>query len=335
MISRRLTAWARQIVTAPVLDWLWTPLTRSSVPILMLHRFEDREAGNAGFAADTLARQLALLRRRGFTPLRLADAIHRLARGEPIERACVFTVDDGYRDFYDVAMPVFAAAGVPVTVFLTTGFLDGRVWMWWDRVTTIFTTTPETSLRITIGGRQFNERWSGIDESRAVGLRITEWLKTLPEETKETSIDELARSLSAAVPSQAPEGFRPMSWEMVRRAAAHGVTFGPHTVTHPILARCSDQQARFEIEESWRRLQAEVPEAAIRVFCYPNGRRADQGVRESSVLAELGFEAAVTTRPGRVRRETVGSPQQFEMPRFSHPASDSEVLQIVSGLDRD
>lgn len=49
-----------------------------------------------------------------------------------------------------------------------------------------------------------------------------------------------------------------MTWEQARGCEQMGMTFGPHTVTHPILSRTTDAQANDEITESWKRVREEL-----------------------------------------------------------------------------
>lgn len=41
------------------------------------------------------------------------------------------TLDDGYRDNYTTAFPLFKRLNVPFAVFVTTGFVDNQREMWW------------------------------------------------------------------------------------------------------------------------------------------------------------------------------------------------------------
>lgn len=43
---------------------------------------------------------------------------------------CV-TFDDGYRDNYTLAYPLLKTLGIPFTVYVTTGFIDNQMPMWW------------------------------------------------------------------------------------------------------------------------------------------------------------------------------------------------------------
>lgn len=41
------------------------------------------------------------------------------------------TFDDGYQDNYTLAYPILKRMGIPFTVYVTTGFIDNRIPMWW------------------------------------------------------------------------------------------------------------------------------------------------------------------------------------------------------------
>ena len=299
------------LATAPGIERFWRPWTRGAIPVLMLHRFSAAGEPRLGMPVDLLHRQLSELRRRKIRVLPLIAALEQVRAGAPIEDAVVLTVDDGYADFHDLALPVFAEFDCPVTVFLVTGFLDHRTPLWWDTVA---------------------EALSRIGKESEANDRI-EALKRRSERERVEAVAALARE--AGLREQEATGDNaPMTWNMVRAAATRGVTFGPHTVTHPILSRVGDQQARFEIEESWRRVSHET-DAAVPVFCYPNGAPGDQGTREHALVLQTGLEAALTTSPGFLSAGTVGSEAgRMALPRFSHPRSMAELLQVAGGLER-
>ena len=113
------------------------------------------------------------------------------------------------------------------------------------------------------------------------------------------------------------------------------MTFGPHTVTHPILSRVSDQQSRWELTESWRRLGEEA-RRPVPVFCYPNGGAADYSEREIATLEQMRFLGAVIGSAGFVSSRTLraGNAELFRTRRFPFPDSLSYLVQSVSGAER-
>jgi peptidoglycan/xylan/chitin deacetylase (PgdA/CDA1 family) len=103
-------------------------------PILLYHRIAETapDPALAPYAvrpAD-FRRQMALLRRMGFTTVRPEDVLA-ARRGERTlpTRAVWVTFDDGYADFEDVAVPILRANGQTATVFVASA-LVGRNATW-------------------------------------------------------------------------------------------------------------------------------------------------------------------------------------------------------------
>jgi peptidoglycan/xylan/chitin deacetylase (PgdA/CDA1 family) len=324
-------------LTHPALLPLAYRFTRGAAPILMLHRFADHALGNAGHSADALRQNLAFLRGHGFNLVPLAELVTRLEQGDPpFSKAVAFTVDDGYADFSRVACDVFAEFDCPVTMFVVTGFLDGRCWLWWDQVELALASTRRSSVDVELGGSVQRYQWR--DDAGREGARadLVERLKRVDDATRLATIARLAGVLDVELPESPPALYAPMTWDDARRCSERGVTFGPHTVTHPILSRVSDQQAAEEIADSWRRVKEEVPTSSP-FFCYPNGDSESFGPREQKMLVESGLAGAVTTIQGyastRLLTEKPGA-GRYIMPRFPYFEEAAAFRQVVSGLER-
>ena len=304
----------RLVLTHPFLVRAALSLTPDVAPVLMFHRFRDMDTGNGGHDPEELRSQLAWLRSRKFSMLSVGELLDRLAEGAPVKRTIAFTVDDGYADFARIAAPVFAEFDCPVTVFLPTGFLDGQQWLWWDKV----------SLALTALNRECDVK------------PMVETLKLIPEAEKLGRISALVQESGIDLPQVPPPRFAPLAWDEVRRLSRSGVTFGPHTVTHPTMARTPEDQLQFEIAESWRRVRAEAGAAAVPVFCYPNGDSSDFQTREENSVAANGMRAAFSARPGYAshRDFEAGHPSaRFELPRFGYTEDSSLFIQVASGIE--
>ena len=159
--------------------------------------------------------------------------------------------------------------------------------------------------------------------------------KTLGDE-KHKAIDRLAENAEVDLPGRAPAMYAPMTWDDARACERKGMTFGPHTVTHPILSQLpTEQQAVVEISESWRRLCMEVRNP-VPVFCYPNGRWTDFGPREIEVFRNLGLSGAVVGERGFADPESFRQDKDgpFKVCRLSFPETLSDLIQCVSGIER-
>lgn len=324
----------RSVLTNDALVPLWRGLAGGQVAVQFLHRFSDPELGVEGITAANLRASLAYLRKHRIPVTSLGG----LLASPPSERAAqglsvAFTVDDGYADFARVAAPVFAEFDCPVSVFLVTGAVDGTCWYWWDRVEFAVESTERMEVELDLFGTTMRWRWEARPERRTAIASITESLKVMPNEQKELTLTTLAERLEVSMPARPTPRYSAMSWGDVRRCAAGGVTFGSHTVTHPILPAVADAEAKWEVLESWRRLRAEC-DAVVPVFAYPSGIFS---VREVSILAESGLVAALTTTPHYAKRDAFRSHDpttRYAVPRFSYNSEPSQFVQVVTGIER-
>ena len=161
-------------------------------------------------------------------------------------------------------------------------------------------------------------------------LRTCEWCKTLPDQEKWRFIRALAAAAEVEIPVKAPAQYAPLTWPEMRWLEGKGITFGPHTVTHPILPRVDDRQAVSEIAESCARVRAELARP-VEVFAYPNGA---YGSREIDILKRQGILGAVTTRGAYAESMRPGAlhGSRFEIPRFGYPETPEALMLIASGF---
>ncbi len=244
-----------------------------------------------------------------FNVLPLDEAVARMARRSLPPRALAITFDDGYADNHDVALPILTRHGLPATLFVATGFLDGGR-MWNDTISesvrhcqTGVLDLAHTPLRA-LGSMDVGSaraRRQAID-------RVLAAVKYLPLGERL----EVAQAVSEAAGVQ-PRDTLMMTSSQVRAWRAAGMQVGAHTVSHPILARLHDQDALREMSDSRETLQQLLGEP-VTMFAYPNGRPGvDYGKQTVALARAAGFAAAVSTAPGVARFGT----DTFELPRFS------------------
>jgi peptidoglycan/xylan/chitin deacetylase (PgdA/CDA1 family) len=269
----------------PAVRWM----KRKGVRILMYHRFSDGPA---------LARQCAHIRQY-YRPISMAAVAEWQHSGRSLEPyAAAVTVDDGYRDFLEVAHSIFASYEIPVTVFLVSDFMDGKCWLWFDRVVFAFQHARVSSAKIVLpGGEVLSYKLDSRSTRTEAGCRLATRATRLHEAERLNLVSELPKLLEADVPVEAPPEYRPLSWSEVRSLAARGVEFGAHTKTHPILSALPLEQLEDEIAGSKARIEAEL-RRPVQHFCYPNGRTADIGSDAIEAVRRAGFRTAVTAEPG-------------------------------------
>jgi peptidoglycan/xylan/chitin deacetylase (PgdA/CDA1 family) len=269
---------------------------RGGARIIAYHRFPDQCGASLRRQCDYLARRHRLVS--------LDEIDNWMNGGAPLPpNAVAVTVDDGHRDFCRVAYPIFRERNIPVTVFVTTGFLDGECWLWCDAVTHLFRQTTQRRVAISIGGKA---RQLDLDseERRAASVR---WVK---ESAKRIGNDErtklvftvLPELLKVGLPAAPAPGFEPLRWDEVREMQRSGVSFGGHTHTHPILSSLDSAAALVaEVRGAKERLEAQL-QRRVAHFAYPNGTREDLAPETVAEVEKAGYQSAYLAEPGLNRR---------------------------------
>ncbi len=302
---------------------------RSQAVVLTFHRFSgDGEGDPRGVPIATLAKCLEYLTRH-YRVVSLAEMTEGLRRGEVRPNTAVVTIDDGYYEVDSMGAPLLRRYRIPASLFVVSEFVDGRVWLWPDRVRFVFEHAPS-------GPVGFSRR----DFARCFDLRTEqgrwhaeqsccEYAKRIPVADRDELISEVAEACGVDLPASPPARYRAMTWAQLRRLAAEGLDVGAHTRTHSILSQLHGNSLRDEIAGCKEDIEQHLG-FPVRHFAYPNGQRRDYTPESVAEVARAGYRAAVTTIAGG---NAAGAPI-FELRRISERAE--EVLhfaQSVSGVD--
>ncbi len=283
--SKRIVGAASRL---PVATRAFLALTRPRrFLILCYHRVNDE--GHPFFTGTPLVlfrKQMEALRRH-FTVLPLAELADRARRGELPRNGVAITFDDGYRDNYANAFPVLRELGLPATIFLTTDAVDGNALLWHDRVFDAFHRTRKSEARFE------NEPLPLAPGDRGASLaRVLGRLRRSSPAERDRLVEELLRELG--IDDGVPPGWEKLSWQEVREMASQGISFGAHTLDHPILTFAGPEETRRQVRESKRRIESELG-SEVTMFAYPNGAAGDFDRTTQTVVEEEGLSLAVST----------------------------------------
>jgi peptidoglycan/xylan/chitin deacetylase (PgdA/CDA1 family) len=230
---------------------------------------------------------------RHFHVMPLAEIVRRLASDEVLPpRSIAITFDDGYEDNYTDAYPILRELGLPATVFLTTGVIGTGGGLWFDRILHAFEHARRD--RMTLPGEKDATDLREPPARAAAAFRTLQALMRLPDATRLTTVDRIVNELDPARAGRLPAM---LDWDQVRTMASGGLSFGAHTVTHPILTRLPLEEAERELKASKQRIEQETGRPTV-LMAYPVGRRPDYSPELTALAARLDFQAAFTTEPG-------------------------------------
>lgn len=246
-----------------------------------------------------------------------------------IRNPIVITFDDGYANNYDLAFPLLQTYSIPATIFLTTGFIDRKVFLGCDWIDYIaFNSCPrEPSFR-------WRDRLIAVEagEPRSkenLCVRLSRYYKSLPYPDAQEFLDALQTHADREYTWHAiPPGLKPLRWDEIRTMRKSGlISIGSHTYSHPILSRCSGEVQEFEVVEAKRRIESELDEEC-RFFAYPNGMSADYNDVTKSLVAAAGYEVALTAETGY---NCPPFKNQYELRRWGGGITPAKLAYLVSG----
>lgn len=258
-----------------------------------------------------------------FTVLPLDKAIVDLQNGALPARAAAITFDDGYADNVSNAMPVLLRHGVRATFFVSTAFLDGGR-MWNDSIIEAVRHCPRTTLDLRSFDAGVVPLVTWADKRQAIALLLAR-LKYREQGARQSAVHALIEITGAGTTNDLM-----MRSDQLLALRDAGMQIGAHTVSHPILERMGDPQARWEIEAGKADLESRLDQPVV-VFAYPNGKLdVDYSARHVAMVRDAGFVGAVSTAQGAARYAS----DPHQLPRFT-PWDRSRMrygLRLLSNL---
>jgi peptidoglycan/xylan/chitin deacetylase (PgdA/CDA1 family) len=308
---------------------LGSKLYQHKVPVFMLHRMASKELGVGGHDPELLRSSLAFLRKHDFNLITIDDIALAAINQVPLPpKSVAFTLDDGYVEQVEIATNIFAEYDCPATFYVCTGFVNGELWFWADKIQFMVERCNAEQLQRLAS--LFPHLEFECTENPLVASQIIEYLKTYTLEEINKTISSSASALNINLPVNAPEKCRATSWSTLRAIEKRGMMVGAHSYSHPILSNESDKLSKQEIEQSTLDVKEQLQNPS-KVFCYPVGRKQDFLQREIGYVKSAGYLAAISSMPGSA--DVRGRDSLFSIPRFSYPDTKEDFIQYATWIE--
>jgi peptidoglycan/xylan/chitin deacetylase (PgdA/CDA1 family) len=276
--------------------------------ILMYHRIAtpDVDPWGLSISPERFAEQVqALCARR--TVLSMDAFVAQLRSRTLPHDAVALTFDDGYSDNLRQAKPILEAAGVPATVFLTTGRIGTDKEFWWDELARMVLARAEPLLDnvivdandlqidlppvdLAVEPRANWRAWGRpVTAREATYQRLWQALQSCTPDAREAAMARLRPLFCASHPN--PEDL-PMCAADIRRLASNRISVGAHGCTHQLLTSLAPAARMEEIQRS--RVEAEALSGLpVTGFTYPHGDRDTETI---DMVRRVGYRWACSTR---------------------------------------
>jgi peptidoglycan/xylan/chitin deacetylase (PgdA/CDA1 family) len=206
----------------------------------------------------------------------------------------VITFDDGYHDNYTHCFALACELQIPITIFLVPNYIETGDRFWW--LESDYLVTHAKVREVTIEGQEHHLNTSEEREvlTRAIDARVRFASSVHEREAYLKEVRELLRVPYAVTLEEKKK--LPMSWvEIGAMKGCEWISFGGHTMHHPILTHLTDpDEVEYEVCKSRIELECHL-ESPVRSFAYPVGKFEEQTVRS---VQKAGYTWAVTTIKG-------------------------------------
>jgi peptidoglycan/xylan/chitin deacetylase (PgdA/CDA1 family) len=297
-----------------------SPWRRNRLLILCYHGvscYDEHEWDPVYITAETLRHRMQLLVEERCTVLPLAEAVRRLRSGTLPPRAVALTFDDGYHDFYSVAFPLLESFGFPVTLYLTTYYVE------FNRP--VF--DPMVSYLLWRGREQQSLLWPEVSaaplalddasrEATIAKIKAHARARTLSGEEKDQLLARLADRLGIDYEDLCRRRvLHLINPEEARQMAARKLDLEYHTHRHRVYR--SRKRMFADLDDNRVRLEA-YRSSPPQHFCYASGVHLPQHVE---YLRAYGIRSATTCRTGYCTAQT----NPWLLPRFIDTTGTSEL----------
>ena len=209
----------------------------------------------------------------------------------------VLTFDDGYHDNYTYGFKLVRELNIPITIFLIPGYIESGEHFWWLEGRRLVKRAQVE--QVIIEGQQYllNQIKERTRLERAIDTRLRNSASVVE---REELLSTIRQSLKVDTFNNVEdEASLPLTWAEVHKLEESGlVSFGAHTMYHPILSYLSDsEEVKREVCECRSVLEQRLGHPVL-TFAYPIGKSEHIGKEGLQAVKEANYKWALTTIEG-------------------------------------
>jgi peptidoglycan/xylan/chitin deacetylase (PgdA/CDA1 family) len=249
-----------------------------------------------------------------FTVLPLPLALKLSVKNSLPKNAVCITVDDGYKDSYDIIFKILQKESITASFFISTEGLEyGSLWD--ERIHHAIFSASSSIESIELLDVPYLMR--GEKDRINTRYKLTEIAKYMKLVDRNKLIEVLYQQCQVTNQS---DSF--LTAEQIKEMHTAGMTIGAHTHSHPILAQEDAACAYQQIKQS-KEILEKIIAHPIKYFAYPNGKLGqDFTLEHIEMVEEIGFNAALSTDWGSLSDM---AQDRFKIKRFT-PWDKTELM---------
>lgn len=281
--------------------------------VFMLHRVSDIEP-NKLFPNENMKISPAYLdnfirqTKNRFNIISISE-IEKYLQTPQKKKFIVFTMDDGYKDNFTEALPVFKKYNVPFTIFAAANFPEKNAVLWWYELEDLLLANDEIILS---DGSKYKCVTKAEKEQAFLDIRLK--ILALNQEDLVNELNKMFCDYKIDWSAKCDELC--LSWEDLQMLNKEPlVTIAAHTAHHfNLKALKSENAVTDEVQQGLDLFNGKLGMQPD-FFAYPFGSDNEVSQREVNVLEKMSFSAAFLAYGGAVKND-YWKKRRFALPRM-------------------
>ena len=237
----------------------------------------------------------------------------------PEKPLVVISFDDGYKDFYENALPILIKYDVPAHHNICPGLIDKKI-LPWTQIVNLYLSN-NTHKKIELPDKtafEINNENKEINFLNLLNIlykmdnsMLNEWIVKIVQEIPKYKLDIL------------------MNWDMIRECSRAGIRIGSHSLMHQNLSQLTNEdELSTEIVGSKIRIKNEI-DIDPKIFAFPNGlynKKSMEMVINAGFTSILLCDDMVSVLNKEFSRE-----KSYVLPRINMSGSepDEQYLRLL------
>ena len=321
--------------------YLWRFKNRNKIVFLTIHGINNPSVPKKWHPLRSYLSTLELdshisLLKRYYNFVSIEEACAMIRGEQPLRPfSLVITFDDGYENNTESGFEVLKKHGVPMTLFVATGYAEDQKPFWFDRLDYAVQHNVQGVYKTRFRDIPIRFDMSNRDKGKATLVRsIRRILKANPDDYQ--LVPEVERFIASIEALQGKSlldiyekdmNSRIATREQLEKFASHELaTLGSHTCNHIRLNAQPESSIRSELESS-KHFVENITGVPCYWFCFPNGACNDTA---ASLVEDMGYRAGFTTQEGH---NTVGD-YPYLLDRINLPINirPEQLACMVAGV---
>ena len=244
-------------------------------------------------------------------------------------RSVLLTCDDGLLNNLTDMLPILQRQGVFGLFFVTgASCSESPGMLWYEELYHLLRTgdvAPADLERIVPAARN----GSSPERFQSVWWTAVCNASRLGNESRSELLNAMRSKCKLAQSEFEERRWRLLNAVELRKLCEAGMAIGAHTMTHPVLSQCSDEESYREIRDSKAQLESVLGQPAW-AFAYPFGNTATMGDREIRLSQQAGFECAFLNTGGGFSDRS--QPLRLQRTHVTAGTSIAELEAHMTGL---